>query len=46
MPKTKICDDIGYMAIFSDTEGNAMACIPTNSKTHGKALNNLERKVL
>ncbi len=25
MPKTKISDDIGYMAFFIDTEGNAMA---------------------
>lgn len=25
MPKTKISDDIGYMAFFSDTEGNAVA---------------------
>lgn len=25
MPKTKISDDIGYMAFFIDTEGNGMA---------------------
>lgn len=25
MPKTKISDDIGYMAFFSDTEGNTVA---------------------
>jgi len=25
MPKTKISDDIGYMAFFTDTEGNALA---------------------
>lgn len=25
MPKTKISDDIGYMAFFSDSEGNALA---------------------
>jgi predicted enzyme related to lactoylglutathione lyase len=25
MPKTKISDDIGYMAFFVDTEGNGMA---------------------
>lgn len=25
MPKTKITDDIGHMAFFTDTEGNAMA---------------------
>jgi len=25
MPKTKITDDIGYMAFFSDTEGNTVA---------------------
>jgi len=25
MPKTKINDDIGYMAFFTDTEGNAIA---------------------
>ncbi|WP_153800477.1 VOC family protein [Foetidibacter luteolus] len=25
MPKTKISDDIGYMAFFSDTEGNVVA---------------------
>jgi predicted enzyme related to lactoylglutathione lyase len=25
MPKTKINDDIGYMAFFIDTEGNAVA---------------------
>jgi hypothetical protein len=25
MPKTKISDDVGYMAFFSDTEGNAIA---------------------
>lgn len=25
MPKTKISDDIGYMAFFMDTEGNRMA---------------------
>ncbi|MEP7255871.1 MAG: VOC family protein [Ferruginibacter sp.] len=25
MPKTKINDEIGYMAFFSDTEGNAVA---------------------
>jgi predicted enzyme related to lactoylglutathione lyase len=25
MPKTKINDDIGYMAFFADTEGNAVA---------------------
>lgn len=25
MPKTKISDDIGYMAFFTDTEGNQMA---------------------
>jgi predicted enzyme related to lactoylglutathione lyase len=25
MPKTKISDDIGYMAFFTDTEGNRMA---------------------
>jgi predicted enzyme related to lactoylglutathione lyase len=25
MPKTKISDDIGYMAFFVDTEGNAVA---------------------
>lgn len=25
MPKTKIADDIGYMAFFTDTEGNAVA---------------------
>lgn len=25
MPKTKISDDIGYMAFFADSEGNAMA---------------------
>ncbi|MBX7226871.1 MAG: VOC family protein [Chitinophagales bacterium] len=25
MPKTKISDDIGYMAFFIDTEGNRMA---------------------
>jgi len=25
MPKTKIGDDIGYMAFFTDTEGNAAA---------------------
>ena len=25
MPKTKISDDVGYMAFFTDTEGNGMA---------------------
>ena len=25
MPKTKISDDIGYMAFFTDTEGNTIA---------------------
>jgi predicted enzyme related to lactoylglutathione lyase len=25
MPKTKISDDIGYMAFFNDTEGNEVA---------------------
>ncbi|MGD1006962.1 MAG: VOC family protein [Ignavibacteriaceae bacterium] len=25
MPKTKISDDVGYMAFFADTEGNAIA---------------------
>ena len=25
MPKTRISDEIGYMAIFSDTEGNKLA---------------------
>ena len=25
MPKTKISDDVGYMAFFVDTEGNAVA---------------------
>lgn len=25
MPKTKISDDIGYMAFFTDTEGNGVA---------------------
>ncbi|MBK7849623.1 MAG: VOC family protein [Bacteroidetes bacterium] len=25
MPKTKISDDIGYMAFFTDSEGNALA---------------------
>ena len=25
MPKTRISDDIGYMAFFSDTEGNSVA---------------------
>jgi len=25
MPKTKISDDIGYMAFFTDTEGNSVA---------------------
>jgi predicted enzyme related to lactoylglutathione lyase len=25
MPKTKITDDIGYMAFFTDSEGNTMA---------------------
>jgi predicted enzyme related to lactoylglutathione lyase len=25
MPKTKISDDIGYMAMFADTEGNRVA---------------------
>jgi predicted enzyme related to lactoylglutathione lyase len=25
MPKTKITDDIGYMAFFTDTEGNSLA---------------------
>jgi uncharacterized protein len=25
MPKTKITDEIGYMAFFEDTEGNAVA---------------------
>jgi uncharacterized protein len=25
MPKTKITDDIGYMAYFTDTEGNNLA---------------------
>ena len=25
MPKTHIADDIGYMAFFTDTEGNSMA---------------------
>ena len=25
MPKTKISDDIGYMAFFIDTEGNGVA---------------------
>jgi len=25
MPKTKIGDDIGYMAVFADTEGNGVA---------------------
>jgi len=25
MPKTKISDDIGYMAFFTDTEGNTVA---------------------
>lgn len=25
MPKTKISDEIGYMAFFADTEGNAVA---------------------
>jgi len=25
MPKTKISDDIGYMAFFNDTEGNTVA---------------------
>jgi uncharacterized protein len=25
MPKTKISDDIGFMAFFTDTEGNAIA---------------------
>jgi uncharacterized protein len=25
MPKTKISDDVGYMAFFTDTEGNSIA---------------------
>lgn len=24
-PKTKISDEVGYMALFRDTEGNGMA---------------------
>lgn len=30
MPKTKISDDIGYMAFFMDTEGNRMALHASN----------------
>ncbi|HLP54332.1 MAG TPA: VOC family protein [Fluviicola sp.] len=30
MPKTKISDDIGYMAFFSDTEGNVVALHSNN----------------
>ena len=30
MPKTKISDEIGYMAFFTDTEGNAVALHSNN----------------
>lgn len=30
MPKTKISDDVGYMAFFTDTEGNAVALHSNN----------------
>ena len=30
MPKTKIGDDIGYMAFFTDSEGNAVALHSSN----------------
>ena len=30
MPKTKISDEIGYMAFFADTEGNAVALHSSN----------------
>ena len=30
MPKTKISDDIGYMAFFTDTEGNGVAMHSSN----------------
>ena len=30
MPKTKISDDIGYMAFFTDTEGNGVALHSNN----------------
>jgi predicted enzyme related to lactoylglutathione lyase len=30
MPKTKISDEIGYMAFFADTEGNAVALHSNN----------------
>lgn len=30
MPKTKISDDIGYMAFFTDSEGNAVALHSNN----------------
>jgi hypothetical protein len=30
MPKTKISDDIGYMAFFTDSEGNAVALHSSN----------------
>jgi len=30
MPKTKVSDEIGYMAFFTDTEGNAVALHSNN----------------
>lgn len=34
MPKTKIGDDIGYMAFFSDTEGNTVALHSSPEKSN------------